>query len=197
MADETDDGRDAEGDSVEFPDEIYADRAPIAAVSVGKKLGTVSTESLHVVCSDGACFKLGIDGEWRELEPVPGTERAGMLPAIPERLIFDEPDGRRMTTKIKPALTDKEWAVKGTGNADVGDDGVLILLSDCGGFPYAEDIRPDRHALAALCLYEQPFGFTREDVDALRRLAERYHGFEGASNLADRIEALLPPRAGE
>ena len=77
MADEREDGRDAEEGAVEFPEELfYADRAPIAAVAVGQKVGAVGTEILHVVCSDGACFKLGIDGEWRELEPVPGTERA-------------------------------------------------------------------------------------------------------------------------
>ena len=48
---------------------------------------------------------------------------------------------------------------------------------------------PVRHALAALSLYKQPFGFTREDVEHLRG---GFHAHDFTS-LADRIEALLPP----
>jgi hypothetical protein len=78
----------------------------------------------------------------------------------------------------------------------------------------------DRHAVAALCLYQQPFGFTQEDVDALRGVADlgdrkatdlaslpyaysdlaRRHIVEQAAvvsdrlrSLAARIAALLPP----
>jgi hypothetical protein len=77
-----------------------------------------------------------------------------------------------------------------------------------------------RQALAALALHSQPFGFTWEDVDALRAVAHglaefvRYYGTGSgildadteravreavASGLwlvpvADRIAALLPPR---
>ena len=58
-----------------------------------------------------------------------------------------------------------------------------------------------RHALAALALDEQPFGFTREDVEILRACMV---GFDGSypwdadmidrfRSLADRIAALLPP----
>lgn len=60
--------------------EIFVDRAPIAAVAVRNGSGPPG-DSLHVVCSDGACYKLGIDSVWRELEPVPGTERVGTLAA--------------------------------------------------------------------------------------------------------------------
>ena len=59
-----------------------------------------------------------------------------------------------------------------------------------------------RHGLAALCLHNQPFGFTREDVRYLRACADivgevqggHYHTEEGELHrIADRIEALLPP----
>lgn len=82
MADERRDRGDAEDGGVAYPEELlYADRAPIAAVSVRAAVGNRVNESLHVVCSDGACFKLCLDGEWLELEPVPGTERVGTLMA--------------------------------------------------------------------------------------------------------------------
>lgn len=45
------------------------------------------------------------------------------------------------------------------------------------------------HALAALCLHGQPFGFTWEDVRVLR---EQFH-VNLLQDLADRIAALLPP----
>jgi hypothetical protein len=51
-----------------------------------------------------------------------------------------------------------------------------------------------RAALAALALHGQPFGFTHDDVRALRRLADGPS--EAARRLRDiaaRLEALLPP----
>ena len=68
----------------------------------------------------------------------------------------------------------------------------LIVASDCGGEPCAEDVELDAHEVAAMCLHGQPFGFTREDVRRLRTAlyAEHY------ADLADRIEALLPPEDG-
>ena len=68
----------------------------------------------------------------------------------------------------------------------------------------------NRHAMAAACLYEKPFGFTKEDVDRHRWKAEqcrdRAKGFRDGTemwshdavwhdSMADRIEALLPPVA--
>ncbi len=68
--------------------------------------------------------------------------------------------------------------------------------------------RSQRRVLAAIALYGQPFGFTREDVKAIRDLlrmgctcgvieALDYKDWDDAQNilptLADRIEALLPP----
>ncbi len=57
------------------------------------------------------------------------------------------------------------------------------------------------HPIAALALYGQPFGFTREDVVQIRRLLKYIKGEPGSyaggtgfwESLADRIESLLPP----
>ena len=50
------------------------------------------------------------------------------------------------------------------------------------------DFTADRHGLAALCLYGQPFGFTWDDVAMLEDLDR--------PDLASRIAALLPPKRG-
>lgn len=114
-------------------------------------------------------------------------------------------------TKIRPALTAEEWprlaytAESSDDRLSLSDD--CVLDSDGGIVAYPEE----RHALAALALYGQPFGFTRADVDLLRELANpmacgaRRDGitddapaFQAAfrvANLADRIAALLPPHA--
>ena len=56
---------------------------------------------------------------------------------------------------------------------------------------------PNLFALSALCLHDQPFGFTREDVEVLTdAVGSVYSSMEGSAkllSLADRIEALLPP----
>jgi hypothetical protein len=58
---------------------------------------------------------------------------------------------------------------------------------------------PARAVLAAFALYEQPFGFTRQDAEAVRRAAEvAGTGRPGLDpgllrSVAARIEALLPP----
>ena len=57
---------------------------------------------------------------------------------------------------------------------------------------------PTRAALAAFALAEQPFGFTREDVVALRAAAETVEDAgiaRSLRSLATRLEALLPPTA--
>ena len=57
---------------------------------------------------------------------------------------------------------------------------------------------PARAALAAFALAEQPFGFTREDVVALRAVAETAEDAgiaRSLRSLATRLEALLPPTA--
>lgn len=50
------------------------------------------------------------------------------------------------------------------------------------------------HALAALALHQQSFGFTKEDVEWIRRQSwgdDRMDELQ--ASLANRIEALLPP----
>jgi hypothetical protein len=58
---------------------------------------------------------------------------------------------------------------------------------------------PARAVLAAFALAEQPFGFTHDDVAAVRRAAANTPDGTAAGvlrNLADRLEALLPPASG-
>jgi hypothetical protein len=57
---------------------------------------------------------------------------------------------------------------------------------------------PARAALAAFALAEQPLGFTREDVVALRAAAEAVEDrgiAKSLRSLATRLEALVPPSA--
>ena len=135
-----------------------------------------------------------------------------------------------MTDRISPALTPEEWA-KGGHRREFGPDifdrpedlenphcvksfqpgTVRVSCGDCVTWGHGAVLdAEDRHAAAALCLYGQPFGFTREDVEALqfegndllawagdaetddeRRRMNR-HGFQ-LLNVASRIAALLPP----
>lgn len=118
-----------------------------------------------------------------------------------------------MTDEIKPALTPKEWteiAAAERGDFNCAPMIYLRAIEHRGTGPHQLD-RP--HALAALALHNQPFGFTWEDVDALERSAREV--FTQARDtdedfvvlrkrmmddqrqlrsLADRIAALLPPR---
>lgn len=93
-------------------------------------------------------------------------------------------------TKVEPALTPEEWA-------DWIDSGDLQAPLEAHG--------EVSHALAALGLYGQPFGFTRGDVTVLRDMVYfgRKNGYtvdeDGLvlmASLADRIAALLPPDEG-
>src|SRR5690606_30074156 len=122
-------------------------------------------------------------------------------------------------SQIEPALTPEEWEKL----FSEGNDGELererfsIWRYDAGDpFPvevrirsveeeeheytssgrkveYASLYGQELHALAALALYGQRFGFTHEDVRSLRDLAEELVR-DDLHDLADRIEALLPPR---
>jgi len=98
----------------------------------------------------------------------------------------------------EPALTAEEWR-NVLPLADVEDRGQLII----GGLGEG---REDFRRIAALALYGQPFGFTRDDVTAIRFAREALERFGAAvgeplsgeiagqyESLADRIEALLPP----
>lgn len=101
------------------------------------------------------------------------------------------------TPSIPPALTPEEWA-KGVPGVYGWDDGSVFL--DWGPKPSRQKLLDSPHAIAAACLYGQPFGFTQEEADALCDLL----------NLIDRdsiedivalslsalakIAALLPPK---
>ena len=117
-------------------------------------------------------------GEWSEMR------RYGHL----SRQCFDSP-------------WDDDEAKHGVSEISASADS-LHLTSHQHGRYATFDAPGDRHALAALCLHEQLFGFTRGDVVSLRETAGFYtmvaDGAPGVRNswaddLADRIEALLPP----
>jgi len=90
---------------------------------------------------------------------------------------------------MKPALTKEEWKtfLRYCKRADAGkrEGGWQKIGFMAPFFPH------EPHKLAALCLHNQPFGFTREDVKLLRAFANLCTS--DFRNLADRIEALLPP----
>lgn len=119
-----------------------------------------------------------------------------------------------MSDQVKPALTPEEWGPNPTINpvfrgwASAEDSGSFALhgrvlrvtASDKRtGRAITLNVTDERHALAALALHGQPFGFTREDVGRIRNAADFYR-MQGYTNqpydlfaLAARIEALLPP----
>ena len=115
---------------------------------------------------------------------------------------------------MKPALTAEEWV----GYSDHGDaicrgesqitaglrgEDTLVIGVASEQFEYGAILPESCHAIAALCLNDQPFGFMREDVGGLRDMAREWeddgnYGYlsteiQWARNLATRIEALLPP----
>jgi len=108
--------------------------------------------------------------------------------------------------EIKPALTAKGWEeflVSSAWAQERVEGEVFVVASDCGGQPFAEDVELDAHETAAKCLHGQPFGFTWEDVFALRGVALLIQYTNSGKHseeerlivgLSDRIAALLPPR---
>jgi len=117
------------------------------------------------------------------------------------------------TTQVRPALTAEEWAVREKVSANGrnyvteqdytrGGSAPMVYVGD--KYESGECIPELRHALAALALHGQPFGFTREDVNELLLYAQ---GWDRGSleeqdeikahlrSVAARIAALLPPEA--
>jgi hypothetical protein len=113
---------------------------------------------------------------------------------------------------VKPALTPEEWkigedsaSVLGDGTTDY-DYGYAGLCSDgtlhINLWEYTYE-GSGRHALAALALHGQPFGFTRAMVDILADALEGAindgwgHNDERAlaAQAIENIRALLPPEA--
>jgi hypothetical protein len=108
-----------------------------------------------------------------------------------------------MPDEPHPALSPEEWI-------QYGDD--LRIMAD-----WAADKRPygpsrrftledKRHAVAAIALHNQLFGFTHDDEALLEEMLRFYEhrGFAGDAEIVARIQrllgkisALLPPRAVE
>lgn len=117
-----------------------------------------------------------------------------------------------MTTAeiIQPALTPEEWVTPeepvGSGQRLIMFDGTLVRLRDgelavnWDGAAYDQELVTlsprARHAVAALCLDGQPFGFTHEEVIAVRESAEDDHAaYCHAATLrivAQKLAAMLP-----
>jgi hypothetical protein len=88
-----------------------------------------------------------------------------------------------MTDDIKPALSAEEW----------GDE---LKGREADGVAHWPLVDYSRHALAALCLYGHPFGFTRADLEALADVLRQPLARGTAAplvGLSHRIAALLPP----
>ena len=107
-----------------------------------------------------------------------------------------------MAEPIAPALSPAEW------NGVLSQhDGLAHLREQFGTLPFSV------HAIAALLLYEQPFGFTQQDVQDEREVSEycavmaKHHRETGDQTTAakfamlggrhreraDKLAALLPP----
>lgn len=90
-----------------------------------------------------------------------------------------------MTETVKPALTVGEWVARSMSGFVPRTDAEIL------------------HASAAIALYGQPFGFTREDVTlvletigtewSLASPSEARELTAQMRHLAARIQALLPP----
>ena len=107
-----------------------------------------------------------------------------------------------MSTEFAPALSAAEW----TGVL-AQRDGLAHLREQFGSLPFSS------HAIAALLLYEQPFGFTHQDVQDEAEVSEyceamtAHHRATGDQATAEKfatlgvrhreraakIAALLPP----
>lgn len=108
--------------------------------------------------------------------------------------------------EIQPALTADEWSnvVVYRGNATHPINFGAHCYDGIHSIPCDPELAGERHKLAALCLYQQPFGFTQQDVELIRSASVVAHcddiGFDEEEldrlqreSLAARIAALLPP----
>jgi len=90
-----------------------------------------------------------------------------------------------MSNEIPPALSAAEWA-----GVLAQHDGLAHLREQFGSLPFST------HAIAALLLYEQPFGFTRQDVQDEDEVSEycavmaRHHRETGDQATAAKFELL-------
>ena len=90
-----------------------------------------------------------------------------------------------MSTEIAPALTAAEWA-----GVLAQHDGLAHLREQFGTLPFST------HAIAALLLYEQPYGFSQQDVQDEEEVSEycevmaRHHRETGDQATAAKFELL-------
>jgi len=90
-----------------------------------------------------------------------------------------------MSTEIAPALSATEW----TGVL-AQQHGLAHLREQFGTLPFST------HAIAALLLYEEPFGFTRQDVQDEEEVSEycavmaKHHRETGDQATAAKFELL-------
>lgn len=90
-----------------------------------------------------------------------------------------------MSNEIAPALSSAEWA-----GVLAQQDGLAQLREQFGSLPFSP------HAIAALLLYEQPFGFTSQDVQDENEVSEycavmaRHHRETGDPATAAKFELL-------
>lgn len=106
-----------------------------------------------------------------------------------------------MSDDLRPALSEEEW-IQYAGDLSITAEWAADKR------PYGPDRRytleRKRHAVAAMALYDQPFGFTHDEVAMLETQAKFYEhrGFVGDAELAakfrelrQKISALLPSPA--
>lgn len=115
-----------------------------------------------------------------------------------------------MTDSLPPALTSDEWAIVLDGgqvtapcsdgeesdfwvNIGTDVDEMPIVEVSSGSSPVMAN-GPQRHILAALCLYNQPYGFARDDLVMLETIYED-RGDAWLLSIMNRIKALLPPES--
>ena len=90
-----------------------------------------------------------------------------------------------MSTEITPALSAAEWA-----GVLAQQDGLAHLRAQFATLPFSA------HAIAALLLYEQPFGFSHQDVQDEEEVSEycavmaRHHRETGDQATAEKFELL-------
>ena len=122
---------------------------------------------------------------------------------------------------IPPALTPEEWARphhfiqcydswgdgvdRRTGVGEINAGPKYLTLTSHQHSEIADFNAPtDRHALAALALYQQPFGFTHDLLESLRIVEWEYSNYSPAPDKAKHaaalrtaaaiVASLLPPR---
>lgn len=106
-----------------------------------------------------------------------------------------------MTDEIRPALTPEEWGAFLRGELHTEHEHGDFAT----WFEYGHGATPalPAHAVAALALYGQPFGFTEEDVAMCEEQVTLFNGGDNEVDdaeadrwrlLAAKIRALLPPK---